>query len=339
VFDRDSLVQRASQYPFFDDETIRNIEDVDLLGSSAEIEALLTERGVSDKFDYIVSSHNFEHIPDPIKFLKGCQAVLKMGGVVSMAIPDHRGCFDFYRPVSTTASLIAANFEKAARPAFAQHFEQQSLHCYTPIQGQQHISFSSDVALEQIFPFRNMKESFEAWKAFANSPDEIYRDTHCWVFTPASFELILRDLFYLEAIDLEVFEVDAVHGEFYAHLRLADRSVKESDAVFFERRLELLRKMNDEMAQKSLAHRDARDLLAGQADREHWLQEREREVIEGLRGELENLRRERDAVLGSTFWRATYPIRALIGALRRTRAQKPSLNEEKRPRQMKAKRA
>lgn len=317
VFDRSTLISRASEYPFFNDEAIRNIEDVDLLGSSAEIESLVAERGRNEQFDYIISSHNFEHIPDPIKFLKGCQAVLKVGGVVSMAIPDHRACFDFYRPVSTTASVIAANFEQATRPAFSQHFEQQSLHCYTPVHGQQHISFSSDVSIEQIFPFKNMKASYEAWKSFERSPDEVYRDTHCWVFTPASFELVLRDLFYLEAIDLELFKVDAVHGEFYAHLRLASRDVEENDAKFFERRVELLRRMHDELAEKSLAFREAKDLLIGQTDRNHWLAEREREVVDSLKEEVENLMRERDAILSSTFWRATSPIRALVAVLRR----------------------
>ena len=54
------------------------IEEVDLVGSCTHIGKLVRARGEAGKFDYIVSSRNFEHLPNPIRFLQGCAAARKL---------------------------------------------------------------------------------------------------------------------------------------------------------------------------------------------------------------------------------------------------------------------
>ena len=92
------------------------IEDVDLVGSSTHIGELVRARGEAGTFDYVVSSHNFEHLPNPIRFLQGCAEALRPGGILSMAIPDRRACFDYFRPVTRLSDWIQA-FVEDRKPA------------------------------------------------------------------------------------------------------------------------------------------------------------------------------------------------------------------------------
>src|SRR3954469_3901878 len=87
VFDSQTLRQRAAVDPNISHEAAEMIEEVDLVGSSTHVGELVRARGEAGSFDYIVSSHNFEHLPNPIRFLQGCADAVKPGGVLSMAIP------------------------------------------------------------------------------------------------------------------------------------------------------------------------------------------------------------------------------------------------------------
>jgi 3-dehydroquinate dehydratase len=56
---------RATNDPHITAEQRVSIEDVDIVGSSIAIGDLVEARGETGTFDYIVSSHNFEHLPEP----------------------------------------------------------------------------------------------------------------------------------------------------------------------------------------------------------------------------------------------------------------------------------
>ena len=96
VFDTDTLRARAAADPLVPDDVARRIEHVDLVGGAGSLRTLAEDRCIAGHVSYIISSHNIEHIPDPITFLQDCGTVLKPGGYLSMAIPDRRACFDFF---------------------------------------------------------------------------------------------------------------------------------------------------------------------------------------------------------------------------------------------------
>jgi SAM-dependent methyltransferase len=106
VFDTATLKERAAEDPQIYSEKIALIEDVDLVGDASSIGALVSAKGLAGKIGYIVSSHNFEHLPNPIRFLRGCSEVLEPGGVLSMAVPDARACFDIF-PYAYAARRLA----------------------------------------------------------------------------------------------------------------------------------------------------------------------------------------------------------------------------------------
>ena len=126
VFDTEALRKNAATDSAITKNEAEQIEEVDLVGSAPRLAELVETKGLVGQCDYIISSHNFEHIPDPIRFLQGCEKALKPQGFLSMAVPDKRCCFDYYRPLSMTGDLLEAYFEKRERPSRAQIFQARS---------------------------------------------------------------------------------------------------------------------------------------------------------------------------------------------------------------------
>ena len=252
VFDANQLRARAAADQWVANETIEKIEEVDLIGSCTNIAELVAEKYSLASFDYIISSHNLEHMPDPIRFLQACQKVLRPGGVISLAVPDRRVCFDYFRPHSTLADWLEAYFAKRERPTASQVFRQFALRSSYRENGQELGSFSLDYDPAQIHPVESLEEAFESYKTLEENPSENYHDVHCWAFTPSSLELMLRELNFLDLIRLEIQQVTATHGcEFFLRLRNADKPSSLSRQAFYKQRLSLLHRINDEAAVNS----------------------------------------------------------------------------------------
>jgi SAM-dependent methyltransferase len=250
VFDTPTLRQRARDEPQVDKASIERIEEVDIVGSAADIEQLVGARGELGTFDYIVSSHNFEHIPNPVKFLRGCSRVLKPDGMLSMAVPDKRGCFDYFRPHSTTGDFIEAFFEERKQPTPLQVF--QSLSLYATVDGDAaRFVFDQREDPSRVKANEVLDSSFAAWRARLDGSDGAYVDAHCWTFTPSSFCLLAVELRRLELSDFDLLEVITPGGaEFFAHLRnAAGRAAHFPD--FHGLRHKLLHAIQNECAENS----------------------------------------------------------------------------------------
>jgi len=252
VFDRPNLVARAKSNPNIDDTMIPQISEVDLVGSACEIAELVCARfGAAARFDFVVSSHNLEHLPDPVRFLRGCEALLTSGGMVAMAVPDKRACFDFFRPHSGTGELLEAFHERREHPTFAQTFS-QSAYQATLCTGTGNIgAFTIDENPSQVALIGDVVQQYARWLKRLDANDTQYCDTHCWTFTPSSLELILTELILLGLINFEIVTVTQPVGcEFYVHLRKRPEDVQARDGLA-ERRELLLRQTVDEVAHVS----------------------------------------------------------------------------------------
>jgi SAM-dependent methyltransferase len=248
IADREALRRQAASDPLIPQETLDAIEEVDLIGTSIDLASLIAARGELGTFDYVVSSHNLEHLPDPIRFLQGCAQVLKPGGVVSMAVPDHRTCFDYFRPVTTLADWLAAFAEQRTRPSPAQVFQFQALFGMYHSGGKELPTFALTDDPSRFVPARDLDVAYAQWQTATAAPDERYRDVHCWAFTPASLELLLFDLQRLGVVELVVEEITDTTGcEFYVHLRRRTAAAPRlDDETFWSRRRDLLMRMVDE---------------------------------------------------------------------------------------------
>ena len=152
VFDATTLRKHAASDPNLSKTAIANIEKVDLVSPATSIATLIVEKHRLGSFDYIVSSHNIEHVPDPIRFLQGCEQVLLPGGLLSMAKPDRRTCFDYFRPHTILTDFLEAYFQSRDRPSPALVFTQNSLHSRYAVGDRQLESFRCTTTPRTSFP-------------------------------------------------------------------------------------------------------------------------------------------------------------------------------------------
>jgi SAM-dependent methyltransferase len=215
VFDAKTLRERAERDQAIDREKIPLIEDVDIVGSATEIASLIPDED-HGAFDYIVSSHNFEHLPNPIKFLQGCERVLKPGGVLVMAIPDARACFDFFRPFTATIDWLTAFREQRSKPSPEQVFQSHAYFATLDRNGTSVCAFTIRDSYEEIQVKGDIGAHYRKW---ARGADEGYEDAHCTVATPASFELLILETQLLGLVSMEFQPGSEPEGcEFYVRL-------------------------------------------------------------------------------------------------------------------------
>ncbi|MFM8802952.1 MAG: methyltransferase domain-containing protein [Planctomycetia bacterium] len=231
VFATEQLRQRAAVDPHIPRERVAEIEEVDLVGSACDLADLTRARyGADHQFDWILSSHNIEHIPNPVRFLEQCAAVLRPGGVLRLAIPDKRFCFDHFRPLSETSEWLEACFENRTRPTPYQIYREES-HRSTPAAGGGGWT-----------PTRRSLSLYREWFGPDGRVPADYIDTHCWAFTPESFELIVRDTIAFGLVPLRIESVSATCGiELYVDLARPAAPVAVAEDDYYATRERLLR--------------------------------------------------------------------------------------------------
>jgi SAM-dependent methyltransferase len=317
VFDAPMLRERAARDPSIPDSMVPNIEEVDLLGPAHQVAELVSARGDLGRFDFIVSSHNFEHLPNPIGFLRACSETLRPGGILSMAIPDKRACFDYFRPVSTLGSLLEAYAEERQRPSITQHFDQNSLHCRYRADEGELIGFPLVNDPNRLTALETVEEAYQAWQdrlAAASPDDRPYEDCHCWTFTPNSFRLLLWDLSFLRAVDFVPLRISDTNGiEFYTHLKntrgTSGHYIDRSE--YYRQRQRLLHAVVADAAVNavSAAHED----LPAAPNRSD---DAPADRTAGFTTEVATLQHELSAMRTSTCWRITAPIRLFVNFFR-----------------------
>ena len=73
--------------------------------------------------DFVIANHFLEHCPNPLGALKTIYRVLKLGGVLFMALPDKRFTFDVERPV-TDIDHVLRDFEEGPEWSKRGHYEE-----------------------------------------------------------------------------------------------------------------------------------------------------------------------------------------------------------------------
>ncbi|WP_371168819.1 methyltransferase domain-containing protein [Aliiroseovarius sp. 2305UL8-7] len=255
IFDTDELKKIAVERHNVAECDLHLIEDVDIVSNATDLGDAVAAQNLEGQVDYILSSHNFEHLPDPIKFLQACSKALRPGGTISMAIPDHRMCFDHFRTPTKLSDWLAAFHNRHTQPTPETIFD------YDANIGNYYIGEKRLVGMSDprenpdgFWPKGDLKSIYATYVADVASPSP-YRDVHCNVVFGASLELMIRDLRHIGLIDLDIIEVLPPQGlEFFIHLRKADGDVEDQDTDedFNRRRLGLLREVNASLGSAGL---------------------------------------------------------------------------------------
>lgn len=60
----------------------------------------------TDTYEFLLSSHNLEHIANPLKALQEWIRIVKPGGYIIMVLPNKIHCFDHRRPYTTFETIL-----------------------------------------------------------------------------------------------------------------------------------------------------------------------------------------------------------------------------------------
>ena len=205
--DADSLRAKYGPHVGVD---ISRIEDVDHIWAGGRLRDAVPGDAT---FDYVIASHVLEHLPNPIAFLQDCSRLLRAGGTLALALPDHRFCFDHLRPPTTFGQWVDAydGDRKLHTPGtVVDHL----LHAT-----QRNGAIAWDAA--NTLPLGFVHDYPESISALAQARAQAdYLDVHAWVFNPHSFAALVEMARRFELIDLELVDlVDTVGSEFFATFR------------------------------------------------------------------------------------------------------------------------
>ena len=188
---------------------IEKIEEVDYVWSGESLEELV---GKVEVFDWIIASHVIEHVPDLIKFIQQCEKLLKLGGKLSLVIPDKRYCFDYFNPTTLTGELLDAYLQNHIKPSPGKIFD----HFINAATCSGQIAWDKDSS-GSMGLLHTASQAKELYERSINSNE--YIDVHSWRFTPESFRLIISDLRLLKLINFSILkEYETVGCEFYVTL-------------------------------------------------------------------------------------------------------------------------
>lgn len=256
LFAYDELLDNAEKLGVSKDH-INRIEKPDFIGDASNLLNILDSNGFSEEVEWIVSSHNFEHLTDPLKFLQDCAKILSPNGVLTMAIPDKRFCFDRFHATTTTESIIRTHYDDTSEhlDAWAK-FKQHSMRSELKRDdGTCEKTWSSTTNRpESLLAKDNVREQFNTLKKNLKKVDSKGFAGHRWHFTPASLQLLILDLHVLGLINFSIEKIwDTAGCEFIVHLQVSDE-INPSEEDYKIKRTELLLQIEDEHAYVSRAY-------------------------------------------------------------------------------------
>jgi SAM-dependent methyltransferase len=266
---------------------------------------------VSDKapVDYVIASHVIEHVPDLIGWLKEIHAVLKPGGILSLAIPDKRYCFDYFRQPTQLAEVVEAYLQGSRKPTPRQIFDFTS--SFAGWKNQFNWSPKDNVPVNEVTRSYSVTD---AWNiTHAVFIEQSYSDTHCWVFTPQSFFDLFRQVIELDLIDFRVaryYETEAC--EFIVSLEAMDltqtrneryQSQLASLPVISIKEMHQLEECEVEQSAELVKQQADLESLQARLEQLRGDKQRLRNRVQNLQTELENCRLEIEAMKTSKFWR------------------------------------
>ncbi|MCQ0988614.1 methyltransferase domain-containing protein [Jiella marina] len=137
-------------------------------------------------YDFAIAAHVAHRVPDLLGWFQEIFAVLRVGGVLNLALPDKRFTGDMRRSVSSLGELVESDFLAPTHPSPRQAFD-HSHHSIT-LQPRQIWSGDTTSATNHRRGGADaLSLAIAREKARRASDGANDHNCHCWVFTPFSF--------------------------------------------------------------------------------------------------------------------------------------------------------
>ncbi len=231
---QEGLIAKYRDAPHVD---VSRIEPVDHVWRGGKLHELLPP-DTRGGFRAVIASHVLEHLPDPLGFLASCAMLVDRDGMLLLALPDKRWCFDIFKPATTTGQWLAALDAAPTRHSGATLFDDLAR---AAVLGDR-IGWGRET-LAELRLMHPLETAIEAWQSERGAADRPYRDAHAWHFTPASFELLILESAAAGLCDWRVdWLAPQPAVEFLVRLRRGAAAFEPAEARD-RRRLALLRTM------------------------------------------------------------------------------------------------
>jgi predicted SAM-dependent methyltransferase len=202
-------------------DAVANIEEVDYVWSGENYRDLV---GHEKFYKWIIASHVIEHTPDLISFLNGCSQLLENTGLLVLAIPDKRFCFDRLRQPTSLAQVVDAHLEGRTRHSLGTIYEYYSH--VASCNGKLAWSHQANSDLTQIHSDEHLSEALKKYD------EGEYIDVHSWCFFPSHFTQLLHRLNQLGFTDLKISTCTKTFGhEFFVVLKKGSLEDEEIHAL------------------------------------------------------------------------------------------------------------
>ena len=199
---------------------LEEIEPVDYIWKGGSYYELIRK---DNYYDYIIASHMIEHSTNFCGFLNDCSKLLKQNGILRLAVPDKRYCFDHYRMTTGLAEVV----DNAYMPDRLQSVGNVAEYYMNVVKRKGSLSWekpflpiANEIMNHRTEDFTFVHDRNTALDGMKRVGKGEYIDIHHYVFTPASFELLIHDLRLLEMIDLKITHMwDTKGNEFIVTLQ------------------------------------------------------------------------------------------------------------------------
>ncbi len=193
---------------------IGNIVPVDFVIEEISYEDILSK---VKTIDYIIASHILEHCPNPLGWLRCLAKIIQPKGIISLAIPDRRYTFDYYRRETTLTQLLAYDLEGLTKPSIEQVLDCFMNICKVDTKDAWTLDYSAFKPEKQ----HEFHSADDIIKLIERERNDAY--THCTVWTFESFCEIFPQAMKLANIPLEIscaYEPEKFSNEFIVQLKV-----------------------------------------------------------------------------------------------------------------------
>jgi SAM-dependent methyltransferase len=171
--------------------TLPNIVEVDRPMVNNSIVDTLRSDG---PLDYVVASQVFEHVPNPIGWLREVADVLRTGGLLALSLPDRRMTFDFMREESRASDLLSAYLHDSVVPDVRSVYDHHSQASFINMHWATPLSLTPEEVMVGYGAVRPKLATDDYMSYTREAKEGSYFDVHAWVYTPPSFLIIMAQL-------------------------------------------------------------------------------------------------------------------------------------------------
>lgn len=252
-----------------------------------------------EKFDFVISSHVVEHVPDLLGHMIEIADVLRSGGKYVFVIPNGRGTGEYFRRLSEESDVVEHFFRGGQRTSPGQNWDY--LQNAVKYDGTKFFGRSKSDFVRHHTDAEAIQDATRCFRE--------YVDVHSWVFSRSSFISIVSRFNQLQMFPFRVLDFqesstvtpDGEPFEFIVTLQKCDYQIPKTWLDTLSQIAEDKPDLSDRTAPYSVKN-------------ENSLRENSSEYKQSIRylqAEVESTKNELKRLINSKSWKITAPLRLI----------------------------